>query len=64
MSEVNPPKSNKVDNVNHPSHYKGENGIECIDAMEAAFGKEAVANFCQCNAFKYLFNLFFQLSNW
>ena len=44
-----------ADNVNHPSHYRGENGIECIDAMEAAFGKEAVANFCQCNAFKYLF---------
>ena len=44
-----------ADNVNHPSHYIGDNGIECIDAMEAAFGKESVATFCKCNAFKYLF---------
>lgn len=44
------------DNVNHPSHYTdGENGIECIDAMIAAYGKEAVANFCKCNVFKYTF---------
>lgn len=42
------------DKVNHPSHYtSGENGIECIDAMIAAYGKEAVMHFCQCNAFKY-----------
>lgn len=45
----------KNDAVNHPSHYMGENGIECIDAMVAAFGKESVAEFCKCNAFKYLF---------
>lgn len=42
------------DSVNHPTHYTN-GGIECIDAMEAAFGKEAVSNFCICNAFKYLF---------
>lgn len=42
--------------VNHPSHYAGsENGIECIDAMIAAYGKESVMSFCKCNAFKYLF---------
>ena len=39
--------------VNHPSHYQG-NGIECIDAMEAAFGKTEVASFCKLNAFKYV----------
>lgn len=39
--------------VNHPSHYNQGN-IECIDAMVAAFGKEAVATFCHINAFKYL----------
>lgn len=39
--------------VNHPSHYQG-NGIECIDAMEAAFGREEVASFCKLNAFKYI----------
>lgn len=39
--------------VNHPSHYNQGN-IECIDAMIAAFGKEAVENFCLLNAFKYV----------
>lgn len=39
--------------VNHPSHYN-QGGIECIDAMVSAFGKEAVGNFCICNAFKYV----------
>ena len=42
------------DDVNHPCHYVG-NGVECIDAMESAFGKNAVQSFCICNAFKYLF---------
>jgi hypothetical protein len=39
--------------VNHPSHY-ASGGIECIDAMEAAFGKAEVASFCKLNAFKYI----------
>lgn len=42
-----------MDNVNHPSHYN-QGDIECIDAMTAAFGKEAVAHFCICNTFKYI----------
>lgn len=42
------------DSVNHPNHYC-QGGIECIDAMEAAFGKEWVQHFCVCNAFKYIF---------
>ena len=41
------------DQVNHPQHYNS-GGIECIDAMEAAFGKEEVASFCKLNAFKYI----------
>ena len=41
------------DQVNHPKHYNQGN-IECIEAMEAAFGIDAVASFCKCNAFKYL----------
>lgn len=40
------------DNVQHPPHYT-QGGIECIDAMISAFGKEAVATFCKLNAFKY-----------
>ena len=43
-----------ADNVNHPAHYEGSTSLECIDVMEIAFGAEAVANFCLCNAFKYL----------
>jgi hypothetical protein len=39
--------------VTHPSHYT-QGGIQCIEAMEAAFGKEAVEDFCICNAFKYI----------
>lgn len=41
------------DMVNHPEHYE-TNGIECIDAMVASQGKEAVSNYCVCNAFKYI----------
>lgn len=39
--------------VIHPSHYTQGN-IQCIDAMVAAFGKEAVATWCKLNAFKYI----------
>ena len=39
--------------VDHPSHYT-QGSIECIDAMVSAYGIDAVMNFCQCNAFKYL----------
>lgn len=41
------------DMVNHPAHYE-TNGIECIDAMIASQGAEAVRNYCVCNAFKYI----------
>ena len=43
--------------VNHPKHY-ASGGIECIDAMESAFGKEEVASFCKLNAFKYIWRCF------
>ena len=43
----------KPDPVNRPAHYTS-GGIECIDAMQAAFGAEVVKDFCLCNAFKYL----------
>ena len=42
------------DNVNHPKHYEGATSIECIEAMIVAFGKQAVYDFCKCNAFKYV----------
>lgn len=48
----NVPYKSKYDTVNNPSHYTS-GGIECIDAMLAAYGVDAVKNFCKCNAFKY-----------
>ena len=41
--------------VNHPSHYQSENGIEAIDAIVAALGKEGAKFFCMGNTIKYLF---------
>lgn len=52
VSEEDNPNQNKIDMVNNPPHYT-QGGIECIDAMEAAYGTEAVIMFCMCNAFKY-----------
>lgn len=48
MPEVNPPKSNKVDNVNHPSHYN-DGKIEVIDYIE-----DKQLGFCLGNAIKYI----------
>lgn len=49
-----PIMSEKTDNVNHPAHY--ETGkFECFDVMIETQGKEAVLNFCICNAFKYIY---------
>ena len=42
----------KKEMVNHPSHYN-QGDIECIDAMIASKGIEAVKNWCDCNVFKY-----------
>lgn len=50
--EVFKVKFKMKDNVNQPLHYT-QGGIECIDAMESAYGTEAVIMFCMCNAFKY-----------
>lgn len=43
----------RIETVDHPQHYN-QNGIECIDAMIAAFGQSEVISFCKLNAFKYL----------
>jgi hypothetical protein len=43
--------------VNNPSHYQSMDGnlnIDCITAMQAAFGKYETAVFCKLNAMKYL----------
>ena len=41
------------DRVDHPTHYN-QGDIECIDAMLAAGGQDAVKNFCHLSCFKYL----------
>jgi len=41
------------DNIN-PDHYKNQTSLECIEAMEIIFGKDAVIDFCRCNAWKYI----------
>lgn len=46
-------KEEEEDIVNQPSHYLSSS-LECIQAMEMAFGIEVVYNFCICNAWKYL----------
>ena len=38
----------------NPSHYKDHCSIECIEAMEIAFGGWETGYFCLGNAFKYL----------
>lgn len=53
--DENPLNTFYADNVNHPSHY--ETGkYQCIDVMEETQGKEAVKDFCICNAFKYIYS--------
>ena len=47
-------KQAAADIVNRPAHY-ASGTIECIDAMRAALGDEAVEHFCIANAFKYIF---------
>lgn len=54
MSECGVITRTVTDNVNHPSHYETGN-FECIDAMIETQGKEAVMDFCICNAFKYIY---------
>lgn len=41
------------DMVNHPPHYQSENGIECIDAIQAALTPEEFRGYCKGNALKY-----------
>lgn len=54
LSEGESDSTSTNDNVNHPSHYETGN-FECIDVMVETQGKEAVMDFCICNAFKYIY---------
>lgn len=41
------------DMVNSPPHYT-QGGIECIDAMQSAFGVAELEAYCKIAAFKYI----------
>lgn len=41
------------DPVRRPGHYTGGK-VECIEAIEAAFGERDLMGFCEGNAMKYL----------
>ena len=41
------------DPVNHPAHYKADNGLEAIDVIEAFLGDEGAYNYCRANILKY-----------
>ncbi len=43
----------EYDPVSNPQHYTSGK-VECIDAMEQIFGRDAVICFCMGNLFKYL----------
>lgn len=46
------------DMVNHPPHYTGtDNGIECIDAIRAALGREQFIGFLRGQVIKYQWRL-------
>lgn len=42
------------DLINHPAHYAGSNGIECIDAMRATLTADEFRGYCKGAAFKYI----------
>jgi len=44
----------KQDMVNHPPHYQSDNGVECIDAIRAALGRDGFVAYCRGNAMKYI----------
>ena len=40
-----------------PSHYKTEDGVECIDAIRAMLGKEGFVAYCRGTLMKYNWRL-------
>ncbi len=55
MTSKADPDNNQVDNPLHYQSYVKELNVDAITCMRAAFGDDAVQNFCICNALKYLY---------
>lgn len=49
--------SERMRQVDHPDYYQNKGGKECIDGMAETFGIDAVASFCACSAYKYLYRM-------
>lgn len=43
-----------TDPVNHPAHYTAGDGIECIDAIQAALTPDEFRGYCKGNVLKYV----------
>ena len=52
MAQANKQSDNVVDMVNSPPHYNRQ-GIECIEAIEAALTPEEFKGYCKGNNIKY-----------
>lgn len=48
-----------TDRINHPHHYT-QGDIECIQAIEAALGKEGALAYCRGAAMKYLWRCLYK----
>lgn len=44
----------KIDNVNHPNHYKMPGGIEVIDMIKNTLGYDGFLSYCRGNIIKYI----------
>lgn len=54
LGELTDAERAAFDPIVRPEHYNKDEQIECIDAMVAAYGPEAVKTYCIVNAFKYI----------
>ncbi len=43
-----------IDLINQPPHYKSDDGIECIHAIQASMTHAEFVGFCKGQVFKYL----------
>jgi len=42
------------DAINHPSHYQGEGGMECIQAIKGSMPPDGFQDYCKGNILKYI----------
>lgn len=47
--------SDTGNNVNHPSHYQGRDGIEAIEVIHNTLTKDGFISYCKGNVEKYIF---------